>query len=110
MLHTLLSDTRVYKLSRKWPGEGRPWSFGANQDRLFERHFNNGYLVVYCTKKDGSILRFIIPVGPGTDFAEHVLPNLSFDAYNRCTFEINQVTYEFTWRYGIHMDGRPYLT
>ena len=102
-------DTTVYRLNRRWPGEGRPWSFSANQDKLFECHFDNGNLVVCCAKRDGSIIRFIVPIGSGTDFAEHILLKITFDSYNRCTFEIDQVTYRFTWRYGIYMDGRSYL-
>ena len=109
MWHAVQSRKRDYPLTSKWRGDGRRWSFGANQDKLFECHFNNGNLVVYCAKKDGSIIRFIIPVGSGTDFAERILLKLTFDAYNGCTFEVSQVTYRFTWRYGVHMDGRPYL-
>lgn len=110
MTHGLQSGTTVYRFNRKWPGEGRPWSFGANKYKLFDCSRNDGSLVVNCTMEDGSIIRFVVPIGPGTNFARDILPRLGFDRYNRCTFEISQETYEFTWRYRIHMDGRPYLT
>jgi len=110
MAHSLQSGTMVYRLDRKWPGEGRPWSFGANRYKLLEYSRNNGSLAVNCVEKNGSVRRFVIPIGPDTYFAQHILPRLSFDHYNRCTFEINQETYEFTWRYKVHMDGRLYLT
>ncbi len=98
-----------YNLSRKWPGEGRPWSFSANKDKLYEHSMLDDNLVISCVKEDGSVIRFIIPIGPGSYFGQHILPNLSFDAYNRCTFEISQKDHRFTWRYKIYMDGRPFI-
>jgi len=98
-----------YNLFRKWPGKGRPWSFSANKDKLHECLILGDSLVISCVEENGSATRFIIPMGSGSYFGQSVLPKLSFDAYNRCTFEINQETYQFTWRYKVRMDGRPYL-
>jgi hypothetical protein len=109
MEDSLHNDGTVYRFRRKWPGDGRPWSLGANRYKLFDCSQNNGSLVIDCTRRNGSVVRFVIPAGAGTHFALEVLRKLSFDRYNRCTFEINQETCQFTWRNKIHMDGQPYL-
>jgi len=98
-----------YQLKREWPGEGRPWSFSANKDKIYDEASLNGDVSIGCTEEDGSITRFSIPVGPTSYFNKYILPKLSFDAYNRCTFEISQKNYKFTWRYRIYMDGRPFI-
>ncbi len=98
-----------YELFRKWPGEGRPWSFSGNKGKLYKHSMLNDNLVINCTEENGSLTRFIIPIGPSSYFYRHILPKLSFDAYNRCTFEIYQEDYKFTWRYKVYMEGRPYI-
>ena len=98
-----------YVLRRRHTPGRCTWTLRATRRRLVQAANEGANLVVECGGAD-SMVRFVIPVGPGSVFDREVFPRLTFDGHGQgsCTFDVSR-SYQFTWRGGVRFDGSDYL-
>lgn len=101
-----LDDQRNYVVRRK-PNSGHLWSYQIYNSRLSDYSLNGSFCVV-VVGNSLSPSQCVIAV-PIEYLKEWVLPHTHIDARGRYTFEVNKRSYEFTWRHGLHMQGRHFL-
>lgn len=101
-----LDRHKHYVVSRKTTDFGL-WTYQIYQSRLDDYSAKGPFSVVVIGDAGLSTQRILaIPI---EHLRRHVFPHAAKDSRNRYTFEVNKTTLEVTWRYRIHMDGRPFL-
>lgn len=101
-----LDGQRHYVVTRR-PSPGSIWTYQIYKSRIEDYARRGDFCVVVVGDSLTPSQRlFAVPIAY---LRERVFPRADMDDRHRYTFEVHKVTCEFTWRHGIHMDGRPFL-
>ena len=96
-----------YVVSRRTTAHGL-WTYQIYQSRLDDYTAKGNPFCVVVVGDAGFPTEKVLAI-PIEHLRRHVFPLAVKDGRDRYTFEVNKDTLEVTWRYRIHIDGRPFV-